>query len=412
MKRLVLCLTVLCSAAGWAGTSSAPAWEPALPAAFPSGTRVPTLDETYPNFVVRDGDPARLEHVFSKGLRGEPLTVAVIGGSITEGARATCREKQWGYVLTEWFRRVFPKSKVTYVNAGIGATGSGYACYRVEKAVCAKGADVVGVEFGVNDADVPASTETDEGLIRHLLGSKKKPFVFQLSMMAATTRNSQLRHLPVSAHYDIPHFSYRDAFAPLFAAGKLEHKDLAKDELHPDDIGHPYMAALVTRYLNGKLASFVAANRAPREIKSLTARPLVGTTYDTGRVVPAGEVKFLENKGFVPGKHPRNFQWKTALRGSKPGDRLVFEVDAPTCALLFYRIRGGLGRAKVTVDGGAPIMLDGWFDKTWGGYTPIEQLWRDKPGRHVVALEISAETSDTETSGHGFELDAVLTTNP
>ena len=199
--------------------------------------RVPSLDETYPNFVVRDGNAARLERVFAKGLKGEPIVVAVIGGSITSGARASRRELQWGAVLADWFRHAFPKSEVTYVNAGIGATGSNYAVHRVEADVCAKNPDVVGVEFAVNDGDDAFATETDEGLVRHLLKCPSRPFVFQLSMMAKGCVNRMARHLPVSEHYDIPHFSYRNAFFPLISAGKLAHTDLAKDELHPDDIG-------------------------------------------------------------------------------------------------------------------------------------------------------------------------------
>ena len=41
-------------------TFSLSAWQFPLPEKFPSGVRVPSLDETYPNFVVRDGNVARL----------------------------------------------------------------------------------------------------------------------------------------------------------------------------------------------------------------------------------------------------------------------------------------------------------------------------------------------------------------
>ena len=401
MRQFVLACAAIAAAAS--------AWEPTLPTKFPSGVRVPSLDETYPHFVVRDGNAARLERVFAKGLRGEPLVVAVIGGSITSGAHASRRELQWGAVLADWFRHTFPKSSVEYVNAGIGATGSDFGAYRVEQDVCVKRPDVVGVEYAVNDPDTPQSTEYNEGLIRHLLKTPSRPFVFQLSMIHQTRNNRQHRHVPVSAYYDIPHFSCRDAFLPLFEAGKLAHKDLAKDELHPDDIGHPYTGALVCRYLDGKFAAFKAANRAPAAIPPMPEKPLVGTTFDTGNVWRMGEVKVLENKGFAVGGDSRNRRWKEdALRAANPGDRLVFEVDAPTCSILFYRIHGPMGRVKITVDGGEARICDGWFALTWGGYTPLELLWRDRPGRHVVAVEVLADKASA-SEGHAFELDAVLT---
>ncbi|HPM83543.1 MAG TPA: hypothetical protein PLF81_22720, partial [Candidatus Anammoximicrobium sp.] len=42
--------------------------------------------------VVTAGDTARLQRALAKGRRGEPVTVAVIGGSITAGAGASSRE--------------------------------------------------------------------------------------------------------------------------------------------------------------------------------------------------------------------------------------------------------------------------------------------------------------------------------
>ena len=77
------------------------AWQVPLPEKLPSGVRGPSLVESYPNFVVRDGNAARLERVFAKGLRGEPIVVAVIGGSITSGARAASRDLLWGCVLVD-----------------------------------------------------------------------------------------------------------------------------------------------------------------------------------------------------------------------------------------------------------------------------------------------------------------------
>ena len=96
------------------------------------------------------------------------------------------------------------------------------------------------------------------------------------------------------------------------------------------------------------------------------------------------------------------------LVARKPGDRLVVEVDAPTCALLFYRIQGPSGMAQISVDGKPVCTCDGWFAQTWGGYTPYQLLWRDSPGRHVVTIEV-LEKSNPKSTGHEFEVDAFLT---
>ena len=83
--------------------------------------------------VVTAGDTARLQQALAKGRRGEPVTVAVIGGSITAGAGASSREKNYGSLLAQWWREAFPQAKIELVNAGIGATGSNYGALRAQR---------------------------------------------------------------------------------------------------------------------------------------------------------------------------------------------------------------------------------------------------------------------------------------
>ena len=82
-------------------------------------------------------DTSRLQRAFAKARRGERVTVAVIGGSITAGAMASTAEKNYGSLVAQWWRKTFPKADIHFVNAGIGATGSNYGALRVERDVLA-----------------------------------------------------------------------------------------------------------------------------------------------------------------------------------------------------------------------------------------------------------------------------------
>ena len=53
--------------------------------------------------------------------------------------------------LARWFEATFPGLKVRSVNAGIGATNSGYGALRVQRDVIAQQPDLVVVEYAVND---------------------------------------------------------------------------------------------------------------------------------------------------------------------------------------------------------------------------------------------------------------------
>src|SRR5260370_37767829 len=70
------------------------------------------------------GDPGRLMNVFAKAHRGEPITLGVIGGSITVGAFATTRENSYAGRLLTWWREKIPRCDIRMVNAGVGGTRS------------------------------------------------------------------------------------------------------------------------------------------------------------------------------------------------------------------------------------------------------------------------------------------------
>ena len=273
-----------------------------LAGAFPSGNRLPELEAIYPRSILNQGDLGRLEHVFERALKGEPISVAVIGGSITEGAHAEKVENRWGNQMANWWKVNFPNATITYHNAGIGATGSDIAVHRAAKHLLVHKPDVVGIEFSVNDGASPLATEYMEGLVRQILRQPNAPAVFLLSMMNESGGNVQSLHLPVSKHYNLPHISYRDALFPEMQAKHIIWKDISPDNIHPNAIGHTYAAALVNRFLSEKLEAFKAAKRPAADIPPMPEKPLVGTTFDNGDLQDMNTVKILENNGFKPSK--------------------------------------------------------------------------------------------------------------
>lgn len=95
--------------------------------------------------------------------------ICSIGGSITQGAKASKPEKNYGGVLAQWWQKTFPKAKIELVNAGIGVTGSNYGALRAQRDLLARRPDFVVVEYSVNDGDAQPFAETLEGLIRQVL---------------------------------------------------------------------------------------------------------------------------------------------------------------------------------------------------------------------------------------------------
>ena len=118
--------------------------------------------------IVNCGNWYRIKKVMRKAKSGEPITVGFLGGSITQGCLSSTPETCYAYLVYEWWKKQFPDTSVTYVNAGIGGTTSQFGVARADSDLLSHHIDFSVVEFSVNDDDNAHFLETYEGLIRHL----------------------------------------------------------------------------------------------------------------------------------------------------------------------------------------------------------------------------------------------------
>lgn len=342
------------------------------------------------------GDTARVQRVLAKARRGEPVTVAVIGGSITAGAVASSPDKNYGGQLARWWRETFPKAKIEFVNAGIGATGSNYGALRAQRDLLDRRPDFVVVEYGVNDPNTQAWAETLEGLVRQILKQPQQPAVVLMFMMHRTGENAQEWHGKVGRHYGLPMFSLRDAVWPEIAANRMKWEDVEGDVVHPNDRGHAYAASFISERLAAMLKDLPADDRLPPIPP--TPQPLFSDYFEHVGLFEADALKPVKNDGWK--FDAENHCWKSDV----PGSRIEFEIEGSVVLAMDWHIRGPMGKARLQVDDRPAEVHDGWFDQTWGGYRQTNELARDLPaGKHRVVLEILPDRSPQST-GNEYRL--------
>ena len=369
------------------------------------------------------GDTARLQKVLARARHGEPLTVAVIGGSITGGAVASAPTNSYGSRVAAWWQQAFPKAEIKFVNAGIGATGSDYGAFRAGRDLLIHRPDFVVVEYAVNDPNTKQSAETLEGLLRQILKQPNQPAAVLLFMMSQGGNNAQEWHSQVGAHYGLPMVSFRDALWPEIKAGRLKWDAVMADVVHPNDLGHECAAGFITNLLkhgssggnetrispptvrSPKDQSLVTSAdtipglgfRKPGAVKPLPA-PLFTDVYEHVTLLEAADLKPLNNEGWA-------FDTATqSWRSDKPGSVLEFEIKGRAIHSMHFIVKGPMGKAKMQVDDAPPVIRDAWFDQTWGGYRSTQVLARDlKPGPHRVRIEL-LEEKNSGSDGHEFRL--------
>ena len=343
-----------------------------------------------------EGDLARVWRGMEKARAGQPVTVAVIGGSITQGAMASKPDLRYGEQVAAWWRRTFPRSTITFVNAGIGATGSNYGALRAPRDLLSKNPDFVVVEFAVNDGGSEKSAETLEGLVRQILRHPNQPAVMLLFMVNRGGGSAQDWFVKVGEHYRLPMVSYRDAVWPEIQAGRLAWTDISPDEVHPNDRGHTWAAEWIARLLQKALDRLPASSALPAPTPM--PAPRFSARFETTVLQEATALQPAANTGWTYDAA------KKAWISSTPGSSIEFEIEGTTIFSMHFVLRAAMGRARVTVDGGPPKALDAWFSGTWGGYRQTNELARDlPPGRHRVRFELLPD-KNAESTGHEFRI--------
>ncbi len=338
--------------------------------------------------LVQTGNNARLKAAIERAKRGEDITIAFIGGSITQGAGAVpINTKCYAWKTFEGLCSLAGKGvdeNIHYVKAGVGGTPSELGMIRYERDVCRDGKvapDIVIVEFSVNDEGDETKGVCYESLVRKILAAENKPAVILLFAVFANDWNLQERLGVVGERYQLPMVSTRDCVVEQFYQKSGEGKVVTKNQFfydcfHPTNIGHQIMA-------DGLVYLMREADRSPMDEDTLdlaSVPAVIGGAFEqvwlydrsseaeTVRILSAGD--FAETDDELQGVEMDRdltqtkefpYNWKH-MKGEKP-----FVMEICCTGLVMVNKDSGApdaGCAQVFVDGEAVLSVDpkvnGW----------------------------------------------------
>ncbi len=318
-------------------------------------------------------DLARLQRVLAKARRGEPVTLGVIGGSITVGSLASVPENSYVSRVRAWWQARFPRSEIRLVNAGISGTGSLYGAFRAKRDLLDAAPDMVIVEFAVNDAgaDGPAY----EGLVRQILARPNAPALLLLFMMWEGGGNLQEMQAEVGTHYRLPMVSFRDALWPEMAAGRLRWSDFLADAAHPNDKGHAAAARLVTALLED--ADGTGMSDTPRQ--PLPA-PLHSDAFQFVTWQRSVSLTPSRNDGWTCTVDDRG---ETFWTGTQASGQISFDWSGTGIAAVVARPPDDAGRVLFWIDGAKALTVDATMVVKRDIAMVTEGL---APGRHTLTM--------------------------
>lgn len=341
--------------------------------------------------LMQTGNPSALKCAIRKARNGEDITIAFIGGSITQGAGAVPIHTQcYARKAFEGLCGLAGKGmgeNIHYVKAGVGGTSSELGMIRYERDVLRGGSvtpDIVVVEFAVNDEGDETKGECYDSLVRKILRGENHPAVILLFSVFADDWNLQERLSVVGKAYDLPMVSIRDAVTDQFhltGSRRVVSKfQFFYDSYHPTNIGHRIMADSLIELMRkvdeegaeeDGVPAFSEEIKPPlggefQNVKLLDRRQNeCGARIDCGDFVHTDEdLQAVErDMNLVPTpEFPYNWFYQGDRESPAP---FVMDIRC-TALLLVYKDSGSarFGRAEVFVDGKKALLADpsviGW----------------------------------------------------
>jgi len=359
---------------------------------------LPDVKKLWKKALISEGNQSRLQAVFAKAQKGEKITLGVIGGSITRAGAKIAIDKRYANVMLAWWQKTFPKTKFELINAGIGATRSDYGAMRVQHDLLSKSPDFVILEFACNDLDTPEYAASYEGIVRQILSSQNKPALMLLFMTRKDGTNVQAPEIKIGSHYQLPMISYRNAIWAEMQKGKLQWDQICSDEVHPNEAGHALAGGLLCETLQKAFQKF-KSNKTP--FITETPAPLYSNTFEYTSLYDGEALTPLTNHGWTLDNSGKdNAGWKSSV----PGSVLEFEVSGTQVYLSFWKVNGPMGKARIQIDKNDPMVMDAWFDQTWGGYRNMELIGNKlTAGEHLVRIELLTDKNEN-SAGNEFRV--------
>lgn len=388
--------------------TEAPATETPLPTEEPTATPAPTraVVPARTDYLTAEDmqtaspwqvcDNTALAAVMKKAEAGEPVTVAVLGGSITQGTISSGpldKEIQtracYADIFFAWWKETFPDSEVTVVNAGIGGTDSYLGVHRVQEDVLDYHPDVVLVEYSVNDGANNDYKNSYDNLVRKILKSEDAPAVMLLFMAQTSLVSAQSVHQLVGFNYELPMLSHYNLISEFFETGRYTAEEMSGDVSHPSVFGHAIVGEMIWKYLNNVYAELDSYGEpVPFDKKAVTKE-----RYQNAELVGVGDITpdalgtFSEKANFNG--------WGTVWESTEGNGKISFTVTCRNLGLLFWRsTTGNYGTYEVWVDGEYKADLQAEFLDGWGAYAYSQRIFvSEEEAEHIITIKKAEDSA-------------------
>lgn len=213
------------------------------------------------------GSGGRLHRMLHKALLGRPVTISVLGGSVSacHGAGDDPLSSQcYPSMFFQWWLSVFPHPASELTNGAMRRTDSGYFGFCSAHHV-PEHTDLVILEFDVDDRSDQYTMENFELLVRSLLDRPDQPAVLVLGHFSPQVHDQygfvgpDHWHNIVAQFYDVPHISVKPILYPSYMDDPDYVKPYYADAILANPQGHRVLADVLVSFFQSQICNVWSA---------------------------------------------------------------------------------------------------------------------------------------------------------
>ena len=332
----------------------------------------------YKDSIYSMGNTSRLVKKLEAAENGEKLTMAYLGGSITEMGKYTAP-------FSAYVKQTFAKGGFTEVNAGLSGTSSVVGLVRSEPNVVSKNPDIVFVEFSVNDHEDIMYKKCFESVIKRFLDLPNEPAVIILIHRARSGFSSQAQMVPVGENFNIPIISMDNALTKAFNSGLLTLNDYFTDDYHPHDKGGKLVSDCLSYFFRQAMKT---ENRS--DSYTVPTKSVYGTEYENCAYINPKNMSGFNAGSWTAGGGYNGGQilpYSYTLNGGSP---MTFKAEGKGLIIVFKANSSGMGSINVTVNG-KTTKVNGNKQYCWGGPDAELGYYQDASGELNVSITGSGQ---------------------
>jgi len=357
-------------------------------------TATPQMQKFYSDAIYQMGNTSRLRNKVEAAENGEKVTVAYIGGSITEGnGLDTCYAKR----SYNYFAQTFGTgNNVSYINAGLSGTSSVVGLMRAKRDILQQKSDVIFIEFSVNDHPDEIYQKGFEALVRQCLSQENDPAVIILITRAKGGYSMQDQMVKVGKNYNVPILSMDTALTNAFSSGTLSKDDYYSDEYHPHAAGNALISDCISYFYRQALKT---ENRSDEYV--IPEKAAYGTEYTTCSIVPLSELQNFSAGSFKSDNSNRRFEYGFTFQKNSANTPMTFTTEGKGIFICFKSNQNSsLGKLQVTVNGKTSY-VDGNHLYAWGGPEAEMAYMQSASGKLDVSIKMQNAGTDFSIYGIG-----------